>query len=253
MAEEKRKFVLYEYLLYFWKRKWFFVIIPLITTILIASAVYVMKNDKKYTGEALVFTGSVNAKELTNPNNIKADYKGLDDVFVPEKGQVKFTIHGNSEKQVSKDLKRITKDFNTKLVENATLRKKISQEYLLKLDKRVKVLEEDLASYNKKLDDDYIAVDPGSVTGTSYKEVSDLVIVESDLELTRAGERANSIRGDINLFEQPKVLSKPHVYPAKTYLPESIAIGIILGLVLTVALLMLLKYLGDARRYYKHD
>jgi hypothetical protein len=248
LKEEKSKFVLYEYLMYFWKRKWLFVIVPLITTILIASAIYVLKSYKHYTGTAIVFTGSINARELTDDNNIEAKFnkeiKGLD-VFVSEKGLVKITVNGDSEDAVSKDLNMITKKYNNELHENAEKRLDSSDDLATSLEKRAKALEESISLYNKKLEDEALA---------QYQRdnIQGLLIISED-ELTSSLERANKIRGDIDLFERPKVYSEPKVYPAKTYLPQSIAIGIILGLVLTVALLMLLKYLGDARRYYKAD
>jgi hypothetical protein len=244
LAEEKSKFVLYQYLLYFGKRKWFFVIIPLITTILIASAVYVLKNDKKYTGTALVFTGSINARNLTDPNNIKAKYKDLDDVFVSEKGQVKLTIKGDSKAAVKKQLHDITQDFNKDLNKNAKQRIEITSLYLTSLEKRIESLKKSVVSNNKKLDDEKLLSD-------EVENISDMMIADQD-ELTKADERANGLRSDIRLFEQPKVLDEK-VTKKNNYLPESIAIGIILGLILTVALLVLLKYLGDGRRYFQHD
>jgi uncharacterized protein involved in exopolysaccharide biosynthesis len=247
LAEEKKKFVLYENLLYFWKRKWFFVIVPLITTILIAGTVYALKHDKKFTGVALVSTGSVDSKELTDPTSIGAkfkDIKDLSDVFVSEKGQVKFTINGKSRDAVSKDIDQITTRYNKELQNYAKKKLGVSIPYLSALDERVKFLKDSIAMYNKKLDQ-------GNLTTNQFDEVNTLINTSLDAQ-TFSAERANKIRADVDLFENPKVLSVT-VGPKKTYIPESIAIGIILGLVLTVALLMLLKYLGDARRYYKHD
>jgi ribosome-associated translation inhibitor RaiA len=248
LAEQKRKFILYEYLLYFWKRKWLFVIVPLITTILIASAIYVLKSNNQYTGTSIVFTGSINARELTDPNNIEAKYnkmiKGLD-VFVTEKGLVKITVNGDSEDAVKNNLKMITKAYNNDLHENAEKRLDSSDDLATSLEKRAKALEKSISLYKKKLEDEELA---------QYQSdnLEGILIISED-ELTSSLERANKIRGDILLFERPKVYSEPKVNPAKTYLPQSIAIGIVLGLVLTVALLMLLKYLGDARKYYKVD
>ncbi|WML46113.1 hypothetical protein [Neobacillus sp. PS3-40] len=245
MAEEKKKFVLYEYLLYFWDRKWFFVIVPLITTILIAGTVYALKHDNKYTGVALIFTGSITTKDLTDPDNIKAKYKGIDpDVFVTEKSQVKFTVNGSSQDEVQKNLDHITTSFSKELDKNAKMRLAVSDASLEDLKDRVKTLKASLRMYHEKIDSNQLPAD-------RYANYSDLIIKSED-ELTGAQTRVNEMSSDRVFFEKPKVLSE-NVHAKKTYLPESIAIGIILGILLTIALLMLLKYLGVAKKHYKRD
>lgn len=245
MAEEKKKFVLYEYLLYFWDRKWFFVIVPLITTILIAGTVYALKHDNKYTGVALIFTGSITTKDLTDPDNITAKYKDINpDVFVTEKSQVKFTVNGNSQAKVQKNLDYITTTFSKELDDNAKMRLDVSKVSLNDLKDRVKALQTSLSMYHEKIDSNQLPAD-------RYTNYSDLIIKAED-ELSGAQTRVNEMSSDLAFFEKPKVLSE-NVHAKKTYLPESIAIGIILGVLLTIALLMLLKYLGVAKKHYKRD
>jgi hypothetical protein len=245
LAEEKKKFVLYEYLLYFWDRKWFFVIVPLITTILIAGTVYALKHDNKYTGVALIFTGSITTKDLTDPDNITAKYKDINpDVFVTEKSQVKFTVNGNSQAKVQKNLDYITTTFSKELDDNAKMRLDVSKVSLNDLKDRVKALQTSLSMYHEKIDSNQLPAD-------RYTNYSDLIIKAED-ELSGAQTRVNEMSSDLAFFEKPKVLSE-NVHAKKTYLPESIAIGIILGVLLTIALLMLLKYLGVAKKHYKRD
>ena len=249
MAEDKKRFVLYEYLLYFWRRKWFFVIVPLITTILVAGAVYVFKNNPKYTGTALVSTGGVDKTSLTDDTYLAdtyKEYKSLKDVIVPKKGLVKFTVQGDSENQVQKDLDDIVKDFKTKLLDNYNLRYKRSEQTQADFENRVKVLKDFTTLQEQRIEN-------GTLAGSEYGDAVQYLLAANQTELTNAVQRVNSIKTDLLLFEKPKVLSVDKVHRTKTYLPEAIAIGIILGLVLTVALLMLLKYLGVARRYYEHD
>lgn len=246
MAEEKKTFVLYEYLLYFWRRKWFFVIIPLIVTILVAGAVYVLKNDKKFTGTALVYTGNVDSKELTNDKLLEGRYqdeKNPPEVKVSESRIVKFTVKGDSKEEVQQDLDNMMQDYSQALQASAKKKIDVTTHLLNPINERVKTLTASLEMYNRKLDEAASVVD--------NTELTDL-ITKSDDKLTETTERSYKLSGDIELFEYPKVVTKS-VGPSKTYLKESIAIGVILGLVLTVALLMLMKYLFDARRYYNHN
>ncbi|MDP4163386.1 MAG: hypothetical protein Q8898_09815, partial [Bacillota bacterium] len=108
MAEEKKQYVLYEYLMYFWSKKIWFLIIPIITALIIASAIYVVRHSgQRYTGEARVYTGGVNSQDLTDTTNIAAKYPDAD-VFVSEKGQVKFTVNGKTQGEVQSKLDKIT-------------------------------------------------------------------------------------------------------------------------------------------------
>ncbi|WML46856.1 hypothetical protein RCG23_14555 [Neobacillus sp. PS3-34] len=249
MTEEKRPYVLYEYLLYFWKKKWFFVIIPLIMAVLVAGAVYVMKSKGKpaYTGEASIYTGSISSKDLTNDENIKAKFLNIKnlDVIVSEKGVVKFTITGKSKAQVQKSLDEVSSEYTDLLQKKADDQIATSNVYLTSLEDRVKALENASKHYQKKLDDP-------TTPPVEFSKLSDLII-ETKKNRYDAEATAHRMRSDQVFFEKPKELTKT-VHAKKTYIAQSVAIGIILGLVLTVALLILLKYLGDARRYYKqHD
>ncbi|WP_316570475.1 hypothetical protein [Neobacillus sp. YIM B06451] len=243
MAEEK-KYVLYEYLVYFWKRKWLFVIIPLVTAVLIAAAVYILKADSRgYIAEGTVFTGNVNQKELTDPEIIEAKYqdvKGLA-INVPERDKVKFTVKAKSNTEAEKVLDQVRNQYFTDLKKNAQLRIELTKKQHTSLEKRVETLDSNLALYEKRL-----AASDDTYDQEGYREL----IGKSMDERYRAAERADKKEGDVALFSHPEILPA-EVYKAKSYIPESLAIGIILGLILTVALLTLMKYLSDARKFYK--
>jgi hypothetical protein len=246
LTEEKKQFVLYEYLLYFWRKKWFFLIVPLITTIIVASAIYMLKVDKKYTGQMIVFTGSINLQDLTNDNNILSNFKDLNadlDIFVSEKGQVKFTIKGDSKDDVRQKLSHIEEVYIKDLKSQSDAQLKKSTDEQKEYEDKVDTLNDALDIYEDKLEED--------LSDAKHENIS-LIIIETLEELSHAETRVNKIKGDLLFFEKPEVLFQT-VHPTKTYLKESIAIGLILGVLLTVALLMLLKYLGVARRNYNHD
>jgi uncharacterized protein (UPF0333 family) len=247
LADEKNKYVLYEYLLYFWHKKWFFLIVPAITTVLVIAGIYVLKSDEPYTGESLVYTGGVDSGELVHPKNVFAlfddEAKRNLDVFVSEKGHVKFTVKGDSQAEVEKQLTEVVSLYEAELLENYQLRLDASKVYLEKLETSVETLTVSVENYKEKLNED--------LTPVEMEEITDLII-ETEDDLAENEKIAHRMRSDLVFFEEPKLLSES-VAKSNSYLKESIAIGIVLGLVLTVLLLMLLKYLGVARRYYRHD
>ncbi|HZG59646.1 MAG TPA: lipopolysaccharide biosynthesis protein [Anoxybacillus sp.] len=243
MSAEKQRFVLYEYLLYFWKKKMMFLIIPPIVVLLTFLGAKLVLDNEKYTGRALVFTGAVNLKGLTNPDNIVAqfpDVKNKLEVFVPEEKYVKFTLKGNDQKSVQQELDRIVTEYNKALQEHSQHRLDTTNTYLNTLDERVKTLNEKIEHYNEKLDS-------ATLTPEQIERTTDLLIVAED-ELTETMEKANRIRSDLVFYEKPSVLSES-VNPSKTYTKEIIAIGLVLGIFLTFILLVLMKYVFDARRY----
>ncbi|RHW37264.1 lipopolysaccharide biosynthesis protein [Neobacillus notoginsengisoli] len=242
---EERKYILYEYLSFFWKKKAYFIVIPLLCAIVGAGiAFYLNADNKGYTAEARVFTGKVGSPELTDPDIIKShfsDVKGLT-VFVSERKKVKFVLDRTDRKEAEEDLGEIVGVFLSKLEEHAQLQIDLTQKHLKRLENRSKALNASLDSYKEKLKNQSLE----SGQSTSYIDL----VRDSETELTRIDERVYKMRGDIALFERPSLLSS-QVTPHKSYLPESIAIGVILGLIITLGLLVLLKYLGDAREYYK--
>lgn len=245
LSADKQRFVLYEYLLYFWKKKLLFVIIPPIMALVTFLGVQFVLNHAKYTGKAVVFTGSINLKDLTNPDNIVAkfpDIKNKMDVVVTEEKYVKITVKGDDEKSVQNDLDDIVTRYNKELQEHSQKRLDTTMAYLNSLDERIKTLQTSIEHYNKKLDSP-------SLTPQQIESTTDL-LVEAQSDLTKTMETANRVRGDLVFYEKPSVLSEA-VAPSKSYAKEAIASGLVLGVFLTFIFLILLKYVFDARRYYQ--
>ncbi|MGM0973575.1 MAG: hypothetical protein ACQEW2_11930 [Bacillota bacterium] len=244
MREENKRFVLYEYLMYFWKRKHYFLIVPIITMLLVGGAVYFLKKDMPYTGQAVVYTGSVNSPDLTDPENVLAKFDDKDqqnlDVIVSSKNNVKFTKKGDTQEEVKTSLNNITKTYLKELNANYKSRLKASKKNLKNWEKREDALNNAMESYRKDLSIDLPPV--------QYDALNELII-ETDRELSDARKTVSRMTSDLEFFEKPKILSE-NVTKSKSYLKEGAAIGLILGLVLTVALLALMKYLSEGRRYY---
>gem|GEM_PF-6780801 len=243
MTAEKRPFVLYEYLRFFWQRKWWFLIIPLATIVLTVIFGRILLHEEEYTGKAVVFIGSIDVKELTNPKNIKAkfpDVKRLD-VVVPEGQYVQITVKGDDEQHVSRELKRVVSEYSQELDRHSQERIDVTTKYLRALEKRERTLQEKVDYYSNQ-------VQSGRLNSQQLDDISEL-LVESENNLTEVMERVNRIRGNLVFYEEPKVLSET-VEKSKTYTTQLAAIGLVLGAFLTVVWLTLWKYILDARRYY---
>jgi len=244
LSAEKQRFVLYEYLLFFWKKKIWFVIIPPVMALVAFLGVQLVLNHAKYTGKAVVFTGSINVSDLTNPDNIMTKFpnvKNSVDVVVPEEKYVKITVKGDDEKSVQSDLHDIVTRYNQELQEHSQQRLDVTNAYLNSLDERIKALQTSIDHYNEKLNS-------SSLTPQQIESTTDL-LVEAQNDLTKTMETANRIRSDLVFYEKPSVLSEA-VAPSKSYAKESIASGLVFGVFLTFMFLILLKYVFDARRYY---
>lgn len=245
LTEEKEKFVLYQYLQYFWQKKWYFLIVPLIITVIVVSTVYLLTEDKPYAGQVLFYTGSIDSQELEHPNNVIANFdetmvKNID-VFVSEKGQVKFKLIGDTREELQQYVNEIVNVYSKKLEDAAKLRIDVTNEKLKSVEERVAVLRNSVKTYTEKLSSENLTI--------AEVEAFTNVLTVTEQELSMQESSAYSMRSDLALFEQPKLLSTS-VHEDNNYVKESLAIGIILGLLCTVILLMLMKYIMDARKYY---
>ncbi len=233
--------------MFFWKKKHFFIIIPLITAILCAGIVYLIKHDSNIQVEKTVFIGSVNKEELKDKKHIEFDYKKHNDsleVNVPRNDYVQFVLTGKDKDKLIKDLDLITSKYYEALNINVQNRFDATNVYLDKLEKQSEGLNKLLKEYKQDL---------LSFEGTSleYEALAQL-INEQENTYNEAIEIEHRKRGDLEFFEMPKEFGV-EIQKPKTYWKESSIVGALIGFVLTIGLLILMKYIENARRNYKHD
>jgi len=247
VAEQKR-FALYEYLIFFWKKKQFFIIIPLIFALLGFGASYLVPKKADYVGSGTVFTGSVKLKALTNPSNIMATFgKGIEgdiEADVTSESYVKIKIYNDDKAQLESDLAKMTGDLEKALLDSYEERYKITEEYIeLNKDRRDE-LKDVLKVYNDKIENGNLATeeyrDVTSVTEWTESEIADVVAT------------INRVKGDLSFFEPPSIV-RQDVHAVDTHKMELTLAGLILGIVAAILFLMLWKYMNEARRYYNHD
>lgn len=241
MASSNNKYVLYEYLLYFWKKKWFFIVIPVFTSLLIIGLVYASKESANYNGHVVVYAGGVNSPELITSENLEAKFNHIDPAVDVSRSDKNITIKvsGNSREVVDKKLQEIADLYLMELQQNYDERVKTTVVQLESLEERVVRLKEAIEYYNKALPN--MEEDLNVFDGIAW------LIIEAEQQLTKSVNSAEKKKNDLVFFEEPKILSN-EVAESESYIPESILAGIILGLILTVGLLILLKYIEEARR-----
>ncbi|MFT4414439.1 Wzz/FepE/Etk N-terminal domain-containing protein [Fredinandcohnia humi] len=249
MTAEKKQFVLYEYLMFFWKKKWFFLLFPIIFMLLGALVSQFVLKDDPYTGKATIYTGAITSKGLTDPVNVESKYADqLENPLsasVPQNNYVSIKITGTDRDSIEKDLDTVTTGIMKDLTGQYEIRYDITDTYIKSLEERVTALEEQSEKYNDLL------VNDGNLTVEEIDYYTQ-VLIDTDEELTEVMSTLQRIKGDLAFFEAPSLASS-NVGAADTYLKESLAIGVILGLLFALGFLMLWKYLFDAKRHYSHN
>lgn len=248
LSTQEKRFVLYEYLLFFWRKKWAFVIIPVIMIALGALASQLFLKETPYEGKATVFTGSVKSKGVTDPEIVESKYKefvtGGFDAYVARDSYIRLTINGDNAKTIESELNEVAESLLNDLQIQAENRLNNTSKYVTTLEERAGALEKAQAIYETQL----ARVDLELDEQNNYRELA----VWTKAQIAETNATLNRVRGDLLFFEKPALVSST-VGKTNTHLKESMALGAILGLLATVAFLMLWKYLFDARRYYEHD
>jgi hypothetical protein len=209
--EENKKFTFYEYIMFFMSKKHYLIIVPIITMVLTIGAVYFIKKDAPYTGVADVYTGSIDSKSLTTPDNLESQFKSIDkniDISVPSPSNVKFIAKGNKASEVKTILNSIVNEYMRQLKLNYKKRYDTSNVYLKLNEKRSDILSKNLESYKKELNS-------GKLNSSEYEDLSNL-ISNSEADLSDTLETANKIGNNLVFFEKPKVLAV-HVEKTKSY------------------------------------
>jgi uncharacterized membrane protein YtjA (UPF0391 family) len=238
---ENKSYRLYDSLEFFWKKKIWFLIIPIIVAILGFLGSMLIPKDGDYVGKSIVFTGSVKMEALTNPEHIMtkfgSHFTGKTEVFVPTRSYIKTETYGNNEEEVTKELNQFDDQLlgalmaqNNKIIEG-------TEKYAATQELRAKNLEETIASYKKQLEN--------SVNLTETNNLSSLLL-QAESELTNSLATTQRVRNDILGFEKPE-LAKSYVVKTKSYGLEGTVAGFIFGILLTLFVLSLWKYILEAR------
>ncbi|KZZ85022.1 hypothetical protein [Bacillus sp. SJS] len=243
---EKRDY-LYEYLMYFWKKKWLIVGIPVVAAILAYGLSIAV--SKGYEGKANFYTSTTKSDYLTDPELLESVYqeKFGDKLKIEVLGQskVEFSVKGKDKASVEDLLNKASEEYNAELLKEYNERYALTENKQKKYEKRLESVEKSYSVMSDK-----IQSDNGNLNSEELTILADAVSKEEKL----ISDYDDSIEGnktDLLLFKEPKMLSK-EVAKQDNNAKANAIVGFILGLFLTLLGLMLAKYIGDARRAEIH-
>ncbi|ONK21033.1 hypothetical protein BLX87_24210 [Bacillus sp. VT-16-64] len=244
------RYVLYDYLKFFRKKFWVFIVIP----ILIIAALYFLKSNQKpyFQGESLIFTNQVSSKILSNPDLVRLKYKeeipeelkeNLN-VAVKSEGLVSFQLHGANEKEVKKALqqasKLFVKDLSTAYDEKHSIKQRFVEDTQAKIDS----IEQAITLYNDKLNQ--VNISPKATE--SYAEI----VLQQEKNLSKYKNEVLKVKQELADSESPQLVDVTTTYVKGESLSiKYILMGIVIGLQVALVMLIFWKYIVDARAKQK--
>ena len=240
MAENKT-YRLYDSLEFFWKKKIWFIIIPIIVALLGSLGAMLVPKDGEYVGKSTVFTGSIKLEALTNPEHIQAKYgqhfTNKTEVFVPTRSYIKVETYGNNKEELTKELTQ----FNDQLLEGLMAQHdKVIQGtelYASIQAGQIETLKTAIESYKG------ILSDTDNVTVVNNFSA---LLSTAEMDLKNALATEQRVRNDIIAYEKPSLVTT-YVVETKSYGLEGAIAGFILGILGAILILSLWKYILEAR------
>jgi Chain length determinant protein len=241
-VHEEKRFVLYDYIVFFWKKKWLFLLLPLITLGL--AYVLSMLQPVEYQGRAILYVGDLEGAE-TDPEVIKTRYKENANgqnlsVEVFERGQLVFTVTGDDPSNVKKSISEISQKHFGVLKEKYDKIIKITEDGVQTKEKHLESLNELTAIYNQQLSN-------GTLSEEEQSRMTELQLASIEVE-----QQIDKMNKDIALFEEPQQLDTTVTESGRNQKPI-LVLGLVSGLFLSLLTLILWKYIEEARRYRKND
>jgi Na+/phosphate symporter len=241
-VQEEKRFVLYDYLVFFWNKKLVFLLLPLITFGL--ALILSILQPVEYQGRTILYTGDLKGSE-TDPEVSKTKYK--DDtkgtnlsVEVFERGQLVFTVTGDEPEKVKETISKISEKHFKVLNEKYDERIEVTEEGIERKEKHLNSLNELTDLYTEQLKNDTLSEEESS-------RMTELQLASIEIE-----QQIDKSRKDVALFEKPQKLDTTVSESGRNQRPI-LALGLVSGLFLSIFLLVLWKYIEEARRYRKND
>ncbi|MBM7714954.1 hypothetical protein JOC94_001926 [Bacillus thermophilus] len=243
-GQETEKYTFYEYLIFFWKKKW---LIPIMPILLMIIAGIISTQGKTYTGTSIVYVGSVTKETWLEPDLIQRELdkelkQDLDYTITKGEKRTTLSIEGTDKKQVINSLKRLTNLYHQKVngIYKEMHRSKedelnYSKKYLLELEESAQEYKNALKAPN---------------TDTSLEARYFDLLREIEKRKYDYLQKINEIEGELIQLEEPRVLDTA-VNDQGGNLKANLLIATVFGLFLSVLLLVLMKYMADARRVKK--
>jgi capsular polysaccharide biosynthesis protein len=242
---EQRHLALYEYLLFFWKKKKLLITIPIV--FVLGALLFSLFQKDVYEGKATVYVGGVTTDSTVNPDLIKAEYsEGLSgelkssfQVFSPGSGKISLQLSGGNQQQVEKEIHRIANAYLSSLNRLYNQKYQLSSNYAKTLSKRIEELQKSIEFYRKKSN--------GNLADTASAEL----LIENQKELSANQERLQIIQTDLLLLDKPVFIEAPAVSKQPSNLMANLIVAFLGSVLLTSVILIFWKYWIDAEQRAK--
>ncbi|TCS93253.1 Wzz/FepE/Etk N-terminal domain-containing protein [Hazenella coriacea] len=242
--QEENRYIFFEYLLFFWKRKKIFLLIPVV--FVIGALLFGLLQPSVYTGQAVVAVGSITTDSLINPDIIQGSYKKELDpkikssfqAVVPKSGQVRLQVTGGDQEVVQKNIEKVSNAYLGSLQALYTNRSDMYKKQIEGLNKRIEELSKATEFYRSKVDKNPADI----VTGE--------LLIENEKELSRAQDSAQVINIDLLYLEAPSYTIEPTVTKQRSPIVSNLAVALALSFVVMILVLVFWKYIDDAKKHY---
>lgn len=237
MSDGRDKFILYEYLMFFWRKKWVVLVLPLLG-ILIPIILGFVK-EPPFVGNLTYYTGDIAKEELINLDLIKNDLpQSIKNKATVVKGEktISFVSTSQNQNEIRDIFTKVDSNYGKRLESSSEDDLKIQKDYLKKLKSQSENLEVSLKNYQEKVHDPKFNIKPGdfAMIQKLEKNLYDSVHVQEDM---------------IKNYQKPEKVSMT-IGQQNKFTKSNILVGFIVGLFLSFCLVTLWKYILDAKRVY---
>ncbi|SEN38263.1 hypothetical protein [Lihuaxuella thermophila] len=242
---EQRHLALYEYLLFFWKKKKLLIMVPVV--FVLATLLFSLFQKDVFVGKATVYVGGVTKDSTVNPDLIKAEYsEGMSaelqstfQVFSPGSGKISLQLSGENQQQVEKEIGRIANAYLGSLDRLYNQKYQLSSNYAKTLSKRIEELKKSIEFYQQKT--------KGNLADPANAEL----LIENQKELSASQERLQIIQTDLLLLDKPMFIEAPAVSKQPSTLMANLLVAFLGSVLLTCVVLIFWKYWIDAEQRAK--
>lgn len=244
---EQKNYALYEILSFYWKKKIWFLITPIIGALLGLLISFAWPIDEKYIGKSNVFTGNINKQGVTVPEQIESKYgshfTSKFDIFVPNRSYIQLELKNDQKEIIEEELQTYHEGVMADLLKQYELQVNVTETSVESLENSIETRKQSIAMYQEKL---------SNTQNIAVIDAFSNLLLEAETALSENMVSVQRVKNDLAFFEKP-FLVKSEIKETPSYTLEWTLAGLLLGLFLSVLLLTLWQYIERARKDLKHD
>lgn len=244
---EQKNYPVYQMLTFYWEKKIWFIIIPVICALLGMLIATVWPKDERYVGKSVTFTSSAYLHSLTNPDQILVKYgkhfTGDVNIFVPSKSYVQAVIKNDDKEVIEKELTVYNNAFIEDLITDYENRVNITKENIDLL-----VTNNTYLNSSIKNDKELLQKEQNEDKVKYYTTQ----LLANELQLSNNIAKIQQRNNDIAFFEKPVVVSN-EIKETPSFTIQWTTAGFILGILVSFFIITLWQYICRARKDVQHD